>query len=112
MPPLTKLPRLPESAGLALIEIYRDVKTGHPAEAIEMFETKLPSLTEQLGHRVADAYVLAAKAYDLLGRSDDAQATFEKATLLSPLAELARRYPEVESLETKYQPALAPAEAA
>src|SRR5688572_24124278 len=27
-----------ESAGLALVEIYRDVKTGHPEEAVEIFE--------------------------------------------------------------------------
>ena len=47
------------SAGLALIELYRDVKTGHPAEAIAIFQDKLPILREQLGHRVADAYALA-----------------------------------------------------
>ncbi len=101
-----------DSAGLALIEIYRDVKTGHPAEAIELFEQKLPALREQLGHRVADAYALAARAYDLLNRSDEAQAAFEKATLLAPPGELYRRYPEVEKLKDRYQPAIAPPEAA
>ena len=31
-----------ESAGLALVELYRDVKTGHPTEAIEHFDAALP----------------------------------------------------------------------
>jgi len=101
-----------DSAGLALVEIFRDVKTGHPAEAIELFERKLPALRDQLGHRVADAYALAARAYDLLNRPTDAQAAFEKATLLAPPAELYRRYPEVEKLKDRYRPAIAPPEAA
>src|SRR5687768_9039453 len=41
-----------ESAGLALVEIYRDVKTGHPEEAVAIFNDKLAVLREQLGHRV------------------------------------------------------------
>jgi tetratricopeptide (TPR) repeat protein len=101
-----------DSAGLALVEIYRDVKTGHPAEAIELFERRLPALRDQLGHRVADAYALVARAYDLLNRSADAQSAFEKATLLAPPAELYRRYPEVEKLKDRYQAAVAPPEAA
>ena len=101
-----------ESAGLALVEIYRDVKTGHPDEAVAIFEQRLPALRDQLGHRVADAYALAARAYDLLGRTAEAQAAYAKATLLSPLPELHRRYPEVEKLAGKYQPSPAPPEAA
>jgi hypothetical protein len=100
------------SAGLALVEIYRDVKTGHPAEAIQMFEATLPALREQLGHRVADAYVLVARAYDLAGRDAEAQLHYEKATLLAPPVELHRRYPETGALREKYQPAAAPKEAA
>jgi len=98
-----------QSAGLALLDIYRDVKTGHPDEAIEIFEERLPSLRDQLGHRVGDAYYLAAKAYDLLGREPEAGRAYERATLLGPLIELQRRYPEAASLSEKYQPALAPA---
>ena len=101
-----------ESAGLALVEIYRDVKTGHPDEAVAVFEQRLPILRDQLGHRVADAYALAARAYDLLGRAADAQDAYSKATLLSPLIELHRRYPEVEKLAGRYQPSPAPPEAA
>jgi tetratricopeptide (TPR) repeat protein len=97
-----------ESAGLALIEIYRDVKTGHPAEAIELFNAKLPILRQQLGHRVSDAWALAGKAYDLLGRADEAQDAYEKATLLSPPEELHRRYPEVQALAEKYRAAATP----
>lgn len=105
-------PKDMDLAGLALVEIYRDVKTGHPAEAIEMFERKFAALRDQLGHRVADAYGLVARAYDLLNRPADAQAAFEKATLLAPPGELYRRYPEVEKLKGRYQPAIAPPEAA
>jgi tetratricopeptide (TPR) repeat protein len=100
------------SAGVILVEIYRDVKTGHPAEAVEMFESKLTTLRDQLGHRMADAYALAARAYDMLGREDAAQAAFRSATLLAPVGELFRRYPEVEKLAGRFVPAAAPPEAA
>jgi tetratricopeptide (TPR) repeat protein len=100
------------SAGLALVEIYRDVKTGHPTEAIQTFETTLSSLREQLGHRVADAYMLIAKAHDLLNQPEAAQMHFEKATLLAPATELFRRYPETASLSEKYRVAEAPKGAA
>jgi tetratricopeptide (TPR) repeat protein len=100
------------SAGVALVEIYRDVKTGHPAEAVELFEQKLTVLRDQLGHRVADAYALAARAYDLLGRESEARTAFQKATLLAPAGELFRRYPEVEKLSGRVEPAAAPPEAA
>lgn len=102
----------PLSGGLALVEIYRDVKTGHPAEAIELFESALPAMREQLGHRVADAHVLVSRAYDLLGREAEARQQYENATLLSPPVELHRRYPETAVLSQKYQPAAAPKEAA
>jgi tetratricopeptide (TPR) repeat protein len=100
------------SAGLALVEIYRDVKTGHPAEAAELFEQKREVLRDQLGHRIADAYALTARAYDLLGREAEARSAFQSATLLAPVAELLRRYPEVEKLAARYAPAAAPPEAA
>lgn len=99
----------PVSAGLSLIEMYRDVKTGHAAEAIEMFTRTLPAMRKQLGHRVADAHALAAKAYDLLGDSLNAQSNWERATLLSPEIELLRRYPELSSLSSKYPALIAPA---
>ncbi len=99
-----------ESAGLALIEIYRDVKTGHPGEAIEMFNSKQPLLHKQLGHRVADAWALVAKAYDMVNREDSARQAYTNATLLAPIAEISRKYTEVASLTGKYLPAPAPAE--
>jgi len=101
-----------ESAGLALVQLYRDVKTGHPSEAIEHFTESLPAFRSQLGHRTGDAYVLLAKAYDLLGRADEARAAYENATLLAAVSELNRRYPEVASLATKYSPAAPPPEVA
>ena len=99
----------PVSAGLSLIEMYRDVKTGHAAEAIEMFNRTLPAMRKQLGHRVADAHALAAKAYDFLGDSLNAQANWERATVLSPQIELLRRYPELNSLGSKYRASVPPA---
>jgi len=101
-----------ESAGLTLIEIYRDVKTGHPAEAIELFKGRRELLRRQLGHRFADACALAARAYDLAGQTENAARAYHEATLLSPAVELARRYPEVAVLMEKYPPAPAPAAAA
>lgn len=98
-----------ESALLALVEIYRDVKTGHPDEAIDLFETGLPSLRDQLGHRVADAYALVSRAYDLRGREAEARDAWAKATTLAPPVELVRRYSEVTVIAEKYPAALAPA---
>jgi len=101
-----------DSAGFALIEIFRDVKTGHPEDAVRIFEAKLPILRDQLGHRLGDAYALAARAYDLLDRKTEAADAFRRATLLEPLIELCRRYPEVQKLLGRYDPTAAPAEMA
>ena len=108
---LRRLEGTGESGGLALVEIYRDVKTGHPAEAIDIFQTKLPALRDQLGHRVADGYALAGRAYQLLDRESEAEDSWAKATALAPPAELVRRYPEVEPVAAKYPGTVAPAEA-
>jgi tetratricopeptide (TPR) repeat protein len=107
---LRRLDRADDSAGLALLEIYRDVKTGHPREAIEEFEKKQHLMRRQLGHRAADGYALAAKAFDLTGENEKARDVFEKATLLSSIVELKRRYPEIGGLEEKYAVAAVPAE--
>lgn len=96
------------SAALKLVEIYRDVKTGHPEDALRMFDERLPILRDQLGHRVADAYALAARAYDLRERTAEAADAWRKATLLAPADELRRRYPELEKLEGRYQPSTPP----
>lgn len=100
-----------QTAGLALVEMFRDVKTGHAAEAIEIFESRRDVLARQLGHRAADAYLLAAMAYDARGQSAEAAVAFESATLLAPLVELTRRYPESAKLAQSYKPAEAPKEA-
>ena len=96
------------SAGLALVELYRDVKTGHPDDAAAGFERNADAIRDQLGHRVADAWVLAAAAYDRLGRPDDARAAYANATRLVPARELHRRYPETRSLAETYPPATPP----
>lgn len=101
-----------ESPGLALVEIYRDVKTGHPAEAIEIFQNRLAVMRRDLGHRLADAWALVARAYDMLGQGPQAEQAYRNATLLLPLVELRRRYPEIVPLADKLAPAAAPAEVA
>jgi tetratricopeptide (TPR) repeat protein len=101
-----------DSPGLWLLELYRDVKTGHAEEALSRFEKHLQAMRQQLGHRVADAWAMAAWALDMLSRAQEAQQAYRAATLLSPPGELSRRYPEVLKLEGKYEPAYAPAEAA
>ena len=90
-----------DSAGLALLELYRDIKTGHFDEAIDLFESKVKLMRDQLSMRVADAWALAARAYDARERPDDAARAFRRATLLAPLPELLRRYPEISSLESR-----------
>jgi tetratricopeptide (TPR) repeat protein len=107
---LRRSPNAEHSAGLALIEMYRDVKTGHPREALEMFERKRELLRHQLGHRCADAWLLAAAAYDAIGEAERASAGYENAALLAPRSELMRRYPEASGLDQKYPPPPAPAE--
>ncbi len=69
-------------------------------------------MRQQLGHRVADAHALVAAAYDQVGDESAARAAFERATLLAPLPELQRRYPELAALAGKYPAATAPKEAA
>jgi tetratricopeptide (TPR) repeat protein len=101
-----------ESAGLALVELYRDVKTGHPAEAIEIFEKQLPVMRRMLGHRLADAWGLAARAYDLLSRESESREAYANATVLAPLVELQRRYPEIVPLAEKFTATAAPVEVA
>jgi hypothetical protein len=101
-----------DSAGFLLVDMYRDVKTGHPLDALCIFDDKLPVLREQLGHRLGDVYALAARAYDLLDRKTEAADAFARATLLEPLVELCRRYPEVQKLVGRYDPAPAPPEMA
>ncbi len=96
------------SGGLALIEIYRDIKTGHPAEAIELFELRRTLMRDQLGHRVGDAHALVAKAYDLLDQIDAAQRELTNATRLVSIEDLLRRYPELSDLRAKYRTAMLP----
>jgi tetratricopeptide (TPR) repeat protein len=91
-----------ENALNALVDIYRDVKTGHHAEAIALFEKHRAAMAEQLSFRVGDAWVLVATAQDALQRSDEAQQSYLNATLLVPAAELHRRYPETKVLSGRY----------
>jgi tetratricopeptide (TPR) repeat protein len=97
-----------ESPGLALVELYRDVKTGHPDDAIKLFEQRQAMMRDKLGHRVGDAHALVARAYQLLEREDEARRAWERATVLTPAIELVRRYPEVEKTADQFSAAPAP----
>lgn len=91
-----------QSAGVVLLDLYRDVKTGHPQEALEVFGKAMPMLRDQLGIRIADAWVLAAMAYHMLGATDDARRAYSNATTLTAAIELHRRYPETRPLSEAY----------
>jgi tetratricopeptide (TPR) repeat protein len=101
-----------QSGGLALLEIYRDVKTGHPDEAIQTFQISLSAMRRQLGHALGEAYALIACALDRLGRPAEAQTAFANATVLMPMPELTRRYGEVAAIAPAYTAARSPLEAA
>jgi len=105
-------PAMPADAlaisALRLVELYRDVKTGHAEEAIASFEKNLPLLTAGLGHRVGEAHALVAVAYDRLNRPDDARQRFLDGTALQGIADILNRYPEVRPLIAKYAPTPAP----
>lgn len=88
-----------DSGPLSLVELYRDVKTGHPQEAIELFSARLPIIRRQLGYRIADAYALAARAMQMLNRNEEATKYWADATTLVPREELLRRYPEISDLD-------------
>lgn len=90
------------ASGLTLVELYRDVKTGHPNEAIELFAKQRESLREHLGHRLAEALVLVARAHAMIGQSSEAASCYRDATTLQPAAELHRRYPETASLASEF----------
>lgn len=100
----------PSSAGLALVELYRDVKTGHPAEAIQTFRDRLPQMRKQLGHRVGEAWALAARAYDMVGQTQLAAEAYASASALAPIADISTRYAEVAALTGRYPAMVAPAE--
>lgn len=99
-----------ESGGLALVEMYRSVKTGHPDDATATFEQRLGVLRDRLGVRVADAYALAARAYDMMFEHDKAQAAWAHATVLAPAEELVRRYPELRKTADARRAAVWPAD--
>ena len=95
-------------AGVRLVELFRDVKTGHLAEAVELFDAHLPLLRTGLGHRVAEAHALVAIALHRLNRGAAAAARFADATALAPLSDLVRRYPELWPLCSVYAATAAP----
>ncbi len=99
---LRRTDRQRESGGLALVEMYRDIKTGHPSEAIAIFQQRRSAIRQQLGHRLGDAFVLLACAHDMMQQRELAQHAYTQATLLVPAVELHRRYPETAGLAGTY----------
>lgn len=101
-----------ESGGLALVEGYRDVKTGHPAEAIDILTARMMTIRDHLGSRVADGLALLARAYDMAGNTELATQHWQMATTLTPPTELHRRYPEIGPMLSRFSPAPWPKELA
>ncbi len=98
----------PVMAALRLVELYRDVKTGHADEAVKLFERDQQLLTSGLGHRVGEAYALVAVAYDRMNQSVRAQDCYSSGTALQPAGDMLNLYPELRVLLGKYQPATPP----
>ena len=69
---------------------------------LKTFENKKTVIRDQLGHRMADAYGLCAKALDVKDRKTEAAEAWRNATFLAPVTELLRRYPELEKLAGRY----------
>ena len=94
-------------ASLRLVELYRYLKTGHTAEAIELFGQHLPQMRSGLGHRVAEAHALAALAYDRASRPLEAQQHFAdamKTRLQTTLDDLQRlQNKQIEQLELRLE---------
>lgn len=89
-------------AATRLVELYRDVKTGHPVDAIELFTADRQALRTGLGHRYAEALALVAAAHDRLNHPEEAAGHFADATALAPAVDLVRRYPELAPLPGRY----------
>jgi hypothetical protein len=87
---------------LRLIEIYRDIKTGHFREAIDLFDASRGLLCRGLAHRCAEPLALVAVAHDLLDEPALAGQRFAEATTLQPVGDLIGRYPEVDRVARKY----------
>lgn len=89
-----------ESSGgsgmVSVLELYRLVKTGHHEDALALFEEKRAQITEQMAHRSADAWALAAVAALSLSRSEQAAQYARNAALLADSGEIVRRFPECE----------------
>lgn len=98
-----------QSGGLALLEMYRDLKTRHFEEGLAVFERSLPAMREQLGLRIADAWLLAAALHDGRGEAEAAARAYANATTLAPTVELHRRYPEADRLAGIYSATQSPA---
>jgi len=78
---------------LVALELYRDVVTHHPEEAIALYEQSREKLRDTLCHRFAGPMALAAHAYRVQGDRARAGKMFADACLLMPEVELRRLYP-------------------
>jgi hypothetical protein len=87
-----------DSAMLTLLEMYRQVMTGHHEDALELFESRRTVLAQQLGHRSSDGWALAAAAADHLGKQEQAETMARNALLLGRAEEISRRFPECSAI--------------
>lgn len=82
------------SALLSVLEMYRDVKTGHFEEALGIFQDRKAIFAAQLGHRSCDAWALASWASWGMQRPEQAGMFARNAALLGDRGEILRRFPE------------------
>lgn len=79
---------------VALLEMYRLLKTGHNDDVLALFSEKRQQITAQMSHRSADGWALAAAAALALSREEQARTYARNAALLCDPAEILKRYPE------------------
>lgn len=94
-----------DSAMLQLLEMYRLVKTGHNADALELFGQRRVQLAAQLGHRSCDGWALAAAAAVATGQEHAADEYARNAGIMGNVREIVERFPECRAVLGRVWPA-------
>lgn len=99
-------------AFLALVEAYRDVRTGHGDDVLSHHTRRRALVRDALGTRVADLDALAAWAALRHGDEPGAAALWRRATVVRPAPELIWLYPELAEVAARLAPPNSPQELA
>lgn len=95
-----------------LLGMLRDVSNGHPEEALSTYREYRDTSLALMGSRASSADALAAAAAHALGRREEAQAYWYRATVLESAGELVAKYPVVRGVSEAYEATPVPAEVA